>query len=486
MRRRSQFRLLIFLTLAWAAWAAWSLVGGSEPFTLRVVDDAGRPVPEAVVAAGGHQLGLTAADGTVVIEGVSQPIEISAPGHVGAIVASPEPTDGVLDTVLKARVLRGEVVDASGRAVSDAVVSAGLASATTDGDGAFELRGAEPGLVTVKRPAWEKVSFDWAGGPGDQQIVMDPAVAKAVHISGEAVEKRFDQFLAMATDTELNALMVDLKDETGQVLYESQVPLAKQVGADAGMYDLRHVASLAHGEGLYLIGRLVAFQDPIAAKRMPEMSVWDSATQAPFTSRGQYFLDPTDPDARAYALDLAKEACSMGVDELQFDYVRFPDSRPESAMFDGGVTAEVRAETMRGFLSDAVAALHPLGCAVAADVFGFVTTVEDDGGIGQNWLDVTSVVDVASPMLYPSHYNSGWFGFDSPNSHPGPVVQQALSDGLDRLSRQVVVRPWLQDFNYDASQVRAQIDIAESYGLGWMLWNATSNVTTNALEGTSP
>ena len=486
VRRRTQFRLLVFLTLAWGAWAAWSLLGGSEPFTLRVVDDAGQPVSEAVVAAGGHQLGLTAGDGTVVVEGVSQPIEISATGHVSTILASPEPTDGVLDAVLKARVLRGEVVDGSGRAVSDAVVAAGLASATTDGNGAFEVRGAEPGLVTVTRPAWQKVSFDWSGGPGEQQIVLDPAVAKAVHMSGEAVEKRFEQFLSMAKDTELNALMVDLKDETGQVLYESQVPLVAQVGADANMFDLRHVATLAHSEGLYLIGRLVAFQDPIAAKRMPDMAVWDTSTEAPFTANGQYFLDPTDPNARAYALDLAKEACSMGVDELQFDYVRFPDSRPESVIFDGGVTAQVRADTVREFLSDAVAALHPMGCAVAADVFGFVTTVEDDGGIGQNWLDVTSVVDVASPMLYPSHYASGWFGFDSPNSHPGSVVQRALTDGLNRLSRQVVVRPWLQDFNYTASEVRAQIDIAESHGLGWMLWNATSNVTTDALAGDSP
>jgi hypothetical protein len=194
------------------------------------------------------------------------------------------------------------------------------------------------------------------------------------------------------------------------------------------------------------------------------------------------FLDPTDPAARAYALDLAVEACSLGVDEIQFDYVRFPDSRPETVHFDGGVTIDVRTEAIRSFLRTAVEVLHAEGCAVAADVFGFVTSVEDDGGIGQNWIDVTSVVDVASPMLYPSHYGAGWFGYESPNDHPAPVVDRALVDGLDRLSRQVVVRPWLQDFGYNSSQVRAQIEVAEAHGLGWMLWNAFSNVTVDALD----
>jgi hypothetical protein len=141
----------------------------------------------------------------------------------------------------------------------------------------------------------------------------------------------------------------------------------------------------------------------------------------------------------------------------------------------------VRMNTINGFLTDAVATLHPLGCAVAADVFGFTTTAVDDGAIGQKWEDVTAVVDVASPMLYPSHYGSGWFDFDNPNDHPADVVRNALEDGMERLARKVVVRPWLQDFGYTPDQVRAQIEIAESFGLGWMLWNARSEVTTDAL-----
>ncbi|MDF2730541.1 MAG: hypothetical protein K0T01_2328, partial [Acidimicrobiia bacterium] len=188
-----------------------------------------------------------------------------------------------------------------------------------------------------------------------------------------------------------------------------------------------------------------------------------------------------DPEARAYGLVIAQEACSMGLDEVQFDYIRFPDKRTESTTFDQGVSLETRTATIIGFLKEAVAMLHPMGCAVGADVFGFTTAAADDGGIGQNWDQVTQVVDVASPMVYPSHYTSGWYDFESPNDHPGPMVTHAIQDGMDRLSRNVVVRPWLQDFGYTPDQVRAQIEVAEDYGLGWMLWNAASNVTVDAL-----
>jgi hypothetical protein len=122
-----------------------------------------------------------------------------------------------------------------------------------------------------------------------------------------------------------------------------------------------------------------------------------------------------------------------------------------------------------------------MGCAVAADIFGYLTTAGDDGGIGQRWEDVASIVDVVSPMLYPSHYDPVFFGFPS-NENPGQVVDQALADGMERLPREVVVRPWLQDFGYDAAQVREQIESAEQYGLGWMLWNAGSEVTVDALQ----
>ena len=484
MARRSQFRLLVALTIVWALWAGWSLLGRETPYTLRILDDAGAPIAAASVDINESQVGTSSGDGTIEVEWnrSSTVLEVSAAGHVPKTVTIAERPDEVFEVVLKARILRGRVLDPAGTPVESALVVAGPASGATDHEGKISLRGAEPGTVSVSRPAWIPTSFEWDGGAGESMVEIAPFVARAVHIAGEA-SRDIDRFFEMAHTTELNALMLDLKDETGKVWYNSADPTAAEVEAIQGVYDLSAVAARAEQEDLYLIGRVVVFNDPTAAVAKPEMSVWDTATNQPYESNGQFFLDPTDPEARAYGLALAQEACSMGLDEVQFDYVRFPDNRTESITFDGGIELETRTATIIGFLEEAIALLHPMGCAVGADVFGFTTAPgTDDGGIGQRWEEVTNVVDVASPMVYPSHYGPGWYGFEVPNDNPGPMVTRALEDGMTRLPRNVVVRPWLQDFGYTPDQVRAQIEVAEEYGLGWMLWNAASHVSVDALR----
>jgi hypothetical protein len=176
------------------------------------------------------------------------------------------------------------------------------------------------------------------------------------------------------------------------------------------------------------------------------------------------------------------EACQLGVDEIQFDYVRYPDGLPDTVVFDEGSDPETRVATIESFLLEARDILHPHGCAVAADIFGFITTARDDGGIGQQWEIVADALDVVSPMLYPSHYSADWYGFARPVDHPGEMVSRALEDGISRLERGAIIRPWLQDFGYTDDQVRAQTDSAEAFGLGWMLWNAFSNVSVGALD----
>ena len=123
---------------------------------------------------------------------------------------------------------------------------------------------------------------------------------------------------------------------------------------------------------------------------------------------------------------------------------------------------------------------------VGADIFGFITTVIGDGGIGQEFTTLSTTADVLSPMVYPSHYSTGWFGFDTPNDHPGEVVAGALDAGLKRLEGQSIIRPWLQDFYYTPEQVREQIDAAEARSLGWMLWNAASIFNVDALDPETP
>jgi len=391
------------------------------------------------------------------------------------------PADNV-EVVLKALVLRGQVVDTEGDGIEGARVAAGIGEDITDAQGRFEIRGAEEGTVSVDRAAWTQTTFEWDGGNGEQVIAMEPFTVRAVHIGGEEARDEIDRFVDMAMETELNALMIDLKDETGLVFYNSQNPTALEAGAVAGeTFDLAATAARTEDLGLYLIGRIVLFNDPVAAVELPDMAVWDSQTNSPYEANGQFFLDPTDPEARRYGIDLAVEACRLGVDEIQFDYVRFPDARRDSATFDGGVDPEIRVSTVSGFLTEAVNVLRPMGCAVAADIFGYLTTATDDGGIGQRWEEVAGIVDVISPMLYPSHYDANWYDFPDPDDHPGEMIDLALADGISRLTREVVVRPWLQDFGYSAEEVRAQITAVEEYGLGWMLWNAASEVTVDAL-----
>lgn len=485
MSKKLLFRFLVAVTITWGAWATWSVLGSGADVNVNVIDDVGLPIAGAEVRADGHLLGVTGEDGRVLVSwSPGQSIlEVSATGYPALELAVLEKPKTSIEAVLRAQLLRGRVLDADGQPVEGAYVTAGTGTAVSDVEGRFTVRRAAAGTVNVWRPAWNGNSVSWAGGLGEEMITIAPQVMRAVHVGGEAARDSWQFFVDLANDTEINALLLDLKDESGQVFYLSDVSTAQEVRATIDFYDLAELASDANDEDIYLIGRIVAFQDPIASIRAPEMAVWDTEINGPYAAGKQYFLDPTDPAAQAYALDLAVEACKAGVDEIQFDYVRFPDSRRESARFDGGVTPEVRSVTTRDFLATAVAQLHPLGCAVAADIFGFLTRAVDDGGIGQNWEIMTSVLDVASPMLYPSHYDSGWYGFANPNDHPAELIANALDDGLGRLSRQTVVRPWLQDFGYTPAQVRAQIDEAEKRGLGWMLWNARSEVSVEALLG---
>ena len=482
--RAQQLRILLVVTLLWAGWAAFAAFGPGSSAEVKVVDETGQPVAMASVTIDGSEVATTDESGLARLDWPRRgAVHVEVAGfHTQPI---PAPTVDTATTVrLMPHTLRGIVTDPDGRPVANVYVESGRGSAVSGPDGSFLVRLAEPGEVSVWRPAWHLGNFEWDGGLGDRTIEIEPLVIKAVHVTGEVAGDavRWKAMLDLKESTELNGVMLDLKDEYGVIYYDTAVGLAEEIGAVYPTYDLSAIARDVDDRGLYLIGRIVTFQDPLAARSVPEMAAFDTATGQAYNKSGQWFLDPTDPQARGYALSLAVEACSLGVDEIQFDYVRYPDGLPSSVVFDGGSDAETRVATIESFLLEAREVLHPLGCAVAADIFGFITTARDDGGIGQQWEVLADALDVASPMLYPSHYSSDWYGYARPVDHPGEMVTRALDDGIKRLQRGTIVRPWLQDFGYTAAQVRAQTKAAESFGLGWMLWNAVSNVSVDALD----
>ena len=454
-----------------------------------VTDGEGGPVPGALVKV---REARTATDGAgladVRWEGEQVSVSVEATGFFPGAVAVESFQEQPLELELRPVVLRGAVLDPGGFGLPAASVSLGGVEAVTDRSGRFEIRRAVAGTITVSRPGWHGAEFEWDGELLVTEIEIQPRIIRGLHVAYSVFheQQQWRDLLAVAEETVVNALVIDVKDESGRVFHETGVGLADEIGAVDPLFDLDRVLREMEIRDLYKIARIVAFQDPVAARAEVDMAVFDSATGGPFRKGNQYFLDPTDRRARAYALDLAEEACAAGFDEIQFDYVRFPDGYPETAVFDHGDSEEVRIRAISGFIEEAAGRLHPLGCVVAADIFGFVTSVEGDGGIGQELGALSSVTDVLSPMVYPSHYSRGWFGFEKPNDHPGEVVGLAIDAGLGRLEGPAVVRPWLQDFYYNTSQVREEIEAAEARSLGWMLWNARSSFRLDAIDAAPP
>ena len=453
---------------------------------VRVValDDAGEPISNAQMTA--YEEAVEAdSDGVAMVEwrGKAMNVSVEAPGFFPGALAVDAFSDDPLSLELRPVVLRGTVTDSEGRPLTGATVELEGLEAVSDDEGVFNLARAVPGDLRVSRPGWIEGSMRWDGSSLAATIALEPRIIKGLYVAGVFTgnDDEWGNLLQIADETEVNALVIDIKDETGRVFHDSSVAMAHDVGAVQSLYDMADIVAEMRARDLYIIARVVAFQDPIAAQRMPDVAVFDTATGEPYNKRGQYFLDPTDPQARQYALDLAVEACEYGIDEIQFDYVRYPDGFSSTARFDGGAADDVRPVTISSFLDEAGDLLHPMGCSVAADIFGFITSVSNDGGIGQQFEMLSEVTDVLSPMIYPSHYSAGWFGFDSPNDNPGPVAAGALDDGLPRLQGAAIVRPWFQDFFYDWNQVRAQIEVAEQRSVGWMLWNASSNYQMDAL-----
>jgi hypothetical protein len=284
----------------------------------------------------------------------------------------------------------------------------------------------------------------------------------------------------------LNAIELDVKDENGEIGWiPSSVPLARKVGAARPYYHPREIARKVHAAGLYLIGRVVTFEDPIAGTRDSALAIRRSDGSLWRTAGGLTWLNPYNRKAWKYDVDVAAAAARAGFDEIQFDYVRFPSDGDVSAIRYPGKHPQSMAETIPAFLRYATARLHPLGVRVSADVFGLAAT--RDLGIGQNPRSVGEIVDTLYPMTYPSHYNSGEYNLPDPNAAPGATVTDALQDFRAALrGRRALLVPWLQDFSlgrtYSFADVAAQVAAARNAGTGgFLLWNPEGLYTPHAL-----
>ena len=291
--------------------------------------------------------------------------------------------------------------------------------------------------------------------------------------------EKMSSIKAIIDETVINTLVIDVKTDNGHLMYDSDVLESYEINNERVKFNKESLKDLKNNHNIYLIGRVVAFQDPLFAKTYEKSAVFDSKTNSIFSKNGQYFLDPSDQKSRNYVLNVAIEACGLGFDEIQFDYIRYPDTSHSNLAYKEESTFNNRTRNINSFLDEATEILHGEGCLVSADIFGYVLQTKSDNGIGQHLESIVQSVDFISPMVYPSHYSNGSFGYQYPNKYPYEVISAALNDGLSRGIEIKQLRPYLQGFWHTTEDVRLNIKAAEDMGLDWIIWNNSSMYDAN-------
>ena len=309
-----------------------------------------------------------------------------------------------------------------------------------------------------------------------QQFSDNNGGVKGIYLSGYhfLIEEKIIPIKEIISNTVVNTLVLDVKTDNGHILYDSQIKEVDQLNNERIKYDKKTLKAFKEEFDIYLIGRIVAFQDPLFSRKYTESAIIDVATNSPYFQNGQYFLDPSDNKSREYILNIAVEACLLGFDEIQFDYIRYPDTSYQGLIYDEKSSFENRTNNINSFLQNATDILHDIGCLTSADIFGYVLNAKSDNGIGQYLETIVNTVDFISPMVYPSHYSKGSFGYNNPNNFPYEVVTAALDAGLARGVEEQSLRPFLQGFWHSSEDVRLNIKAAEDKSLSWIIWNNSS------------
>lgn len=343
------------------------------------------------------------------------------------------------------------------------------------------------------------------GGPGQgpQTVPADnPTPRRRQHVDVRGIymtgwtagSDRFYELVDFMLAKGLNAVVIDIKDDDGRISWDVEVPLAREIGASANkIRDIDERIRYLKERNIYVIGRLVVYADPLLGSKRPDLAI-HHPDGTPFVDRrGIRWPDPYNRQVWEYNVAIAKAAAAVGFDEIQFDYIRFPEHR--IAGYNYEVPVRQRADAILGFLKYAKEELAPYGVFVAADVFGLTTSVApgDDMEIGQIYEEIAGVVDYICPMVYPSHYAPGTYGIANPNADPGRIVYESMVRAQKRTWGMPVEkhRPWIQDFDvgkdYTAADVEAQIrGLAEAGIYQWLLWDPKNRYTRDANYDVAP
>lgn len=343
-----------------------------------------------------------------------------------------------------------------------------------------------------------------------------PPVIKAMYFTSwsAGTPARVTYAINLAKSTELNAIVIDVKDFTGKVAFNTESPLIKKIGSEENRVgNFTSLINRFHQEGIYVIARIVMFEDPHLVSVRPDLSVRDREGNIWKTRQGLAWVDPSSEEVWRYNVEVAKEAIRAGVDEVNFDYIRFPSDGDllniRYPLFDE--TKELKQNAIGRCFAYLSRELRPLGKKLSVDLFGLSTVNSDDLGVGQRIEDAFRYFDYVAPMVYPSHYASGFLGYKNPASYPYEVIYYSLSTAVHRRNFLIQslatstgtstpfvspapppevaeIRPWLQVFDlgaiYTPEMIRKEIQAAYDAGLtsGWYLWNPANTYPTAALS----
>lgn len=330
--------------------------------------------------------------------------------------------------------------------------------------------------------------------------VSTPEPLKAIYMTSwvAGTKSLRDQLVQIIEDTEVNTIVIDIKDYSGKIVYpvEYNQKLKEFGSEEIRVPDLRDFIEKLHKKNIYVIGRVAVFQDAYFVKHRPEFAVRNKSGSAVWKDRkGISWIDVGAVEYWDYIVDIAKESHQIGFDEINFDYIRFPsDGNMQDISFPWSSTTP-RDVALKNFFVYLHKHLEGTDMKTSADLFGMTTTETNDMGIGQIFENAFPYFDYVMPMVYPSHYPSGFIKYKNPAQHPYELIQYTMKSAVDRRNalatstgqKLAELRPWLQDFDlgadYGPKEVRDQIKATYDVGLtSWALWSASNKYTKSALE----
>lgn len=403
-----------------------------------------------------------------------------------------------IDLSMQPTYVAGMVRDANGNPVAGARVAAANGTAETEAaeDGTFRLTGGsdvQEVLVSAAGFSEQTLAVD-ASRQVNAQLEEEMIKAIYANLGVLGDQERWNTLLEIADTTEINAIVIDVKQDT--IYYDTQVQFFRDVpGMVTPVLDMQGILAQMEERGIYSIARMVVFKDPVVAAGRPDLAVVDENTGEPWLDmNGTPWVNAFNEELWTANADLGAELAQMGFDEVQYDYIRFPsDGDLRTADFGNDYSEEKRRAAITGAVAIGAEKVQGAGAAFAIDLFPIIALFGDDQGIGQTLQDLTPLADYVCLMIYPSHYELGNIPVDGhPNDFPAETVTYTLEKAEEIVPGTIKkMRPWLQDFTYPLEgysaygpeEVRAQIDAAEAAGVsGWILWNAAGEFEVPALN----